>query len=77
LSVRRPIPIDSLIILLLKDRGEMWYSDLIQALRAWYPDVTEKEVLSALMRLELSKLVIVQRAMRKDGSTYHVRLVRE
>jgi DNA-binding PadR family transcriptional regulator len=75
--MRRPVPVDSLIMLLLRERGEMWYSDIMQALKAWYPDITEKEVLRALMKLELSKLIIVQRATRKEGPTYHVRLVKE
>ncbi len=61
---------------LIREKGEIWFNDLLQALRAWYPDVTESEVLKALMKLELNRLVIVQRIQRKDGIQYHIRLVR-
>ncbi|WP_054854050.1 hypothetical protein [Vulcanisaeta distributa] len=75
--MRRPVPIEALIMDLIRDKGDMWFNDLIQALRAWYPDVTEKEVLNALMRLELSRLIIVQKIVRKDGATYHIRVVKD
>ncbi len=71
------MPIEALIMDLIKDKNDLWFSDLMQALRAWYPDVTEKEVLRALMRLELSRLIIVQKIVKKDNVTYHIRVVKE
>ncbi len=68
---------EALIMGLLRDKGDMWYNDLVQALRAYYQDITDKEVLRALMRLELGRLVIVQRVSRKDGPTLYVRLYKE
>ncbi|WP_069807311.1 hypothetical protein [Vulcanisaeta thermophila] len=75
--MRRPVPVEALIMGLLRDKGDMWYNDLVQALRAYYQDITDKEVLRALMRLELGRLVIVQRVSRKDGPTLYVRLYKE
>ncbi|WP_054857941.1 hypothetical protein [Vulcanisaeta sp. JCM 16159] len=75
--MRRPVPIEALIMDLIRDKGDMWFNDLMQALRAWYPDVTEKEILNALMRLELSRLIVVQKVVRKDGATYHIRVVKD
>lgn len=71
------MPVEALIMDLIRDKGDMWFNDLMQALRAWYPDITEREVLSALMRLELGRLIIVQRVVRKEGATYHIRIVKD
>ncbi|MGC9153685.1 MAG: hypothetical protein ACP5GY_08150 [Vulcanisaeta sp.] len=75
--MRRPVPVEALVLNLVREKGDIWFNDLIQALKAWYPDITEKEVLRALMRLELNRLIIVQKVVRKDGVTYHVRIVKE
>ncbi|MGC8543535.1 MAG: hypothetical protein ACP5NQ_06305 [Vulcanisaeta sp.] len=75
--MRRPVPVEALVLNLVREKGDIWFNDLIQALKAWYPDITEKEVLRALMRLELNRLIIVQKVVRKDGATYHVRIVKE
>lgn len=75
--MRRPVPVEALIMDLIREKGDTWFNDLMQALKAWYPDITEREVLRALMRLELDRLVIVQRVVRKDGTTYHIRVVKE
>ncbi len=69
--MRRPIPVESLIITLLKDKKEIGYNDLLQALKAWYPDINDKEVRKALMKLELSKLIIVERSRKEQ---YYIRL---
>ncbi len=71
------MPVEALVLNLVREKGDIWFNDLIQALKAWYPDITEKEVLRALMRLELNRLIIVQKVVRKDGATYHVRIVKE
>jgi len=71
------VPVEALVLNLVREKGDIWFNDLIQALKAWYPDITEKEVLRALMRLELNRLIIVQKVVRKDGATYHVRIVKE
>ena len=75
--MKRPVPVETLIMDLVKEKGDIWFDDLMQALRAWYPDITETEVLKALMRLELGRLIIVYRVVKKDGATYHIRAVRE
>ncbi|ADY01149.1 MAG: hypothetical protein ACP5GZ_06790 [Vulcanisaeta sp.] len=75
--MRRPVPIEALIMDLIREKNDIWFNDLIQALRAWYPDITEKEVLMALMKLELSRLIITQKIVRKDGVTYHIRVVKD
>ncbi|MFP3160801.1 MAG: hypothetical protein RXQ95_05125 [Vulcanisaeta sp.] len=75
--MKRPVPVETLIINLVREKGDIWFSELIQALRAWYPDITEAEALKALMRLELGRLIIVQRVVKKDGVTYHIRIVKE
>jgi hypothetical protein len=75
--MKRPVPVETLIMDLVKEKGDIWFDDLIQALRAWYPDITETEVLKALMRLELGRLIIVYRVVKKDGATYHIRAVKE
>ncbi|MCG2863965.1 MAG: hypothetical protein L7H10_06035 [Vulcanisaeta sp.] len=75
--MKRPVPVETLIMDLVKEKGDIWFDDLMQALRAWYPDITETEVLKALMRLELGRLIIVYRVVKKDGATYHIRAVKE
>ncbi|MFP3485129.1 MAG: hypothetical protein RXO23_04030 [Vulcanisaeta sp.] len=75
--MKRPVPVETLIMDLIKEKGDIWFDDLMQALRAWYPDITETEVLKALMRLELGRLIIVYRVVKKDGATYHIRAVKE
>jgi len=74
--MKRPVPVETLIMDLVKEKVDMWFDDLMQALRAWYPDITETEVLKALMRLELGRLIIVYRVVKKDGATYHIRAVK-
>ncbi len=72
----RPIPLESLIMIILRSRREIWYNDLVQMLRAYYQDVTEREVLKALMRLELSRLIVVERASKRD-SPFYIRILSE
>lgn len=72
--MKRPIPLEALIISILKTRKEIWYNDLVQALKAYYPDVTESEILKSLMKLELAKLIVVERTVKKDNP-YYIRLL--
>ena len=74
-SMRRPIPIEYIIISVLRNRGgELWYSDLVEAVKAYYKDVTDSEILRALMKLELAKLIIVESTTKKDNP-YYIRLI--
>ncbi len=71
----RPLPLEYIIVTSLRNRkGEMWYLELKEALKAYYPDITDSEILKALMRLELAKVVIVESVAKKDNP-YYIRLV--
>ncbi|MFB6470590.1 MAG: hypothetical protein TU36_005090 [Vulcanisaeta sp. AZ3] len=75
--MKRPVPVEALVLGLVREKGDIWFNDLLQALKAWYPDITEKEVLRALMRLELSRLIIVQKVVKKESVNYHIRAIKE
>ncbi len=72
--MRRPLPLEYLIMSILRVKKEMWFSELLEAIRAYYKDVTEIEILKALMRLELSRLIIVESTAKKDNP-YYIRLL--
>ena len=70
----RPVPLEYLIISILRTKKEMWFNDLLQAVRVYYKDVTESELLKALMKLELARLIIVESSSKKDNP-YYIRLL--
>jgi len=74
--MRRPLPIEYIIMSILRVKKEMWFNDLLQAVRAYYKDATESEVLKALMKLELSRLIIVESTTKKDNP-YYIRLLQQ
>lgn len=75
-SMRRPVPIEYIIVSILRTKKELWFSDLVQAVRAYYPDATESEILKALMRLELSRIIVVESSAKKDNP-YYIRLIQQ
>ncbi len=74
--MRRPLPVEYLVMSILRVKKEMWFNDLVQAVRAYYKDVTEPEILKALMKLELSRLIIVESTAKKDNP-YYIRLLQQ
>ncbi|NPA22852.1 MAG: hypothetical protein GXO23_00945 [Crenarchaeota archaeon] len=73
-SIGRPLPLEYLIVSSLRDkRGEMWYSELKERLKMYYPDITDSEILKALMRLELGSVIIVESVAKRDNP-YYIRL---
>jgi len=70
----RPVPLEYLIISILRTKKEMWFNDLLQAVRVYYKDSTESELLKALMKLELARLIIVESSSKKDNP-YYIRLL--
>jgi len=74
-SVGRPLPLEYLIVSSLRDKkGEMWYSELKERLKMYYPDITDSEILKALMRLELGSVIIVESVAKRDNP-YYIRLI--